>query len=755
MPIEAGLVQAVYTVDSSEFVSGSQKVDAALENTAARTEKTQETTAASNRKRVAAQKSADDAIFNLTASATEKELAAVDRKYAYKISNLQKYGNDEARLVKLQAAIAQEKARIVAAAEERAAAGMTATAQASDHAGHSFVTTNRAVDHLSRAFGANAGEAGTAATALSHLVSAGMNPVLIAAAALAVTIGYVIKKHEEQEEATKKATDAYREQQKGIIEWQAKIAAARAGTHDSEQRALEGEIKLHEGILERLKEEDLHAAQTHTDQAQSYTDIFRGGLSKETVERMAKIKEEGKLLDDLRLKYHGVAAAEKVNEKIADTTKADRLRDEIRLEKAKVELKDREATVQDALSRAAGQEVALKHELFSEEEKALAIDEARTAIEQRYLPLLKEAYALGNQERIKELEEDRKKETANAVAKIALADRIKGMEEERRKTEEILKLRKQINESLLSMREKHAQAEEAHLDQTYRAQMKAAEAAGTETAAIVKDYLEKKRALYLEYEQKELEDLAKHYIVEQAAAIANGQEDVRLTEAMWQARADIIQKWADKIAQIVADAKPKAAPTAKGDSTPDPAKTNPDTGRPYTETEDRAQRYHDLYAAGVKVGDIDAQLNEEGYAVEKAAGAWGHYHREVQASTAALRAMAEYRLREALANKRERETSIEWEMGFLRGTLAPLSAQQMYNAAVSDNLAVARATAAVREVGGDIHIYNSASDQVGVTAHREGNRTVIHVASDIQAGGIVDQVLRATYPNLTRGGVGV
>jgi uncharacterized protein with FMN-binding domain len=159
-----------------------------------------------------------------------------------------------------------------------------------------------AVSRLSGALGAQSGAAGQAATALSSLLSTGLNPVAIATAALAVTIGILIKQHQEQAAAAKAATDAYRGQQMEIASWQGKIAALRAGTNDGDSRSLQLQLSLAEQGLANLKiQEEANKAERTAQYGRYMGYQLRKQMGEYEDEISEKVVAQAKVVEDLRL----------------------------------------------------------------------------------------------------------------------------------------------------------------------------------------------------------------------------------------------------------------------------------------------------------------------------------------------------------------------------------------------------------------------------------------------------------------------
>ena len=291
-------------------------------------------------------------IQRLTMSSTAFQLAEIDRRAEMKIARARKAGTDEAKIAEFEVAIHRQKHRLLIAEEKaRTAAAVAETARrrdarraeagedirgsnvfldtsrasraemrlAGEVAGQSraqFNTTRQSVLNLSGALGAQAGAAGKAAGALSNLMMVGLNPVAIATAALAVTIGLVVQKHQEQAERVKAATAAYAEQRAEVQRWQAAIEAARAGKSDADERALSKEIATKE-TQQRLLQQQIDNQLRSGD---AYKITFENVVTLSDMERRraeAAIRDLGTEIEELYRKRHALAGNREEQERAA------------------------------------------------------------------------------------------------------------------------------------------------------------------------------------------------------------------------------------------------------------------------------------------------------------------------------------------------------------------------------------------------------------------------------------------------------
>ena len=634
MAIEAGVVQTIFTADASQFAGEAKKVDAALQNTAAVTTKVEETTASSNRKRVESEKWVNDQIFKLTASRTERDVYYMEQRLQKGIEVARSQGASEAKLLELLEAIAEKRAQILANGGAQAQQSAEIVGEANNHAGLGFIKTGRAVNHMGMMFGATGGHASHLAAGLYHLTAHGINPAFLAAAALAVTLGILIKKHEADEEAIRKETEAYAEQRAEIAKWQGEVSAIRAGTKDSEERGLRNEIDLIEKSIALKKQQQDQERKDFIGGKKSQLslgDIFTGKWSADPTEQ-GKGQELTKAIEEQE------RALEKLRAKLVQVT---------------------------------------------------VVREAEVKVEEKSLDTKGELFRF-EQERKKSLEEN-----AEWDRKILEAS-IKEVEFEK----ETAKIRMDLDRAVTYLHASTAKERMAVSQDSVMHDLNLAFVSGGNLLEISSNYLKARAELQAVSSDAEVaaEEEKHARLIDDARA--HGLETLEIEAALAEAIAAIkaknaaeLQKEKDRISKVMADFADKTKRAA----------------------EHAAKGLDSIRSSARGAAGAMRELNDEG-----------------------AKLLAKYREVSLAVNNGA-------GMGNLRiGTLN--EAQIAINRGQFD--------VGIRAPAPSLTIINATGGAVGTQAKHDKKGWLVHVAEDLQNGGLLDETLRARYPQLSPGGVG-
>lgn len=250
-----------------------------------------DTATQASRKLVATQQAMGAAMLELTGTDTERQLAAVDARYAKLLAKARKYGLDTAQL---EAALAAKKRQIRLADEQDALRGSDAVGAASRKAAAGLDTASRAAGGMAgniKALG-NLGkvahaQVGQLTGGLQLLATTGLNPVAAGLAIVAAGIFYYTEKLDEARKATMEYLNTTRQQQLGLKQLAIDVKHAEEETTGADldkQRVKIESMRAHVEELDRMARglEDRALSKVFSgkkDEAQKAADAARAELA--------------------------------------------------------------------------------------------------------------------------------------------------------------------------------------------------------------------------------------------------------------------------------------------------------------------------------------------------------------------------------------------------------------------------------------------------------------------------------------------
>lgn len=311
-----GVAQLRLEAEYKDFVGGLERVQKELDKGEGAFAKFSEKGEKAGARMLNAQRQTEKAVLELTGTATEKALAAVDARYEAQLAKARRAGADTTAL---ERAIHEEKHRILMESEakvvhyfeaveatsrrvnpylqeeeRRTSVAMQGTGQAAEQVGGTFKKTQVAALQLAGALGTQTGEAGRAANALVGLLTFGLNPVAIASAALVATIAAVVGKHREQAATAKAVTDAYRGMADGAMEYMVKMDVLQGRAKNEAEELLRRQIAQREReIIDLRRKASTEELRQHEAGTQALREkLFQTASLRTAEEERAKAQEE-------------------------------------------------------------------------------------------------------------------------------------------------------------------------------------------------------------------------------------------------------------------------------------------------------------------------------------------------------------------------------------------------------------------------------------------------------------------------------
>jgi hypothetical protein len=488
------------------------------------------------KKVIAAQQQMDKALVELTGSATQRQLAALEDRYAKVIAKNKKLGNDT---LSLERELAEKRRQIIIQGTSEEVKGSNAGATALKRLGTvNFEVGEKALTMGERLRGVGAvmkettGQSAAMAGGLGHVAKA-FGPVGIAA-----TLGIAIwLKWRDSIRAAQQENLNFLESVRGsqlglknqavdmqvlkeqIDQYQASVAKA-----ENKVQSLSTGLEEQQRVLKALHDT------TYTDKLRESEDVKNQENKVRGMQEEYRIASEELKIAKERAEIESKRDYERV---IRPLNEANRLSIEsLRIDKAKAE-------VQDKLSRLMGRETPVKQALFTMEEKALAKRQARNAIDEKYIGILQ---GVTNAEKRRSLEFQRDLEIETAYRRISAEARAKQLAEERQFAFERAKLQENLDRALLDLKAENAGNRLALARQEFEKDVALAQISGGSIRTIAETYLAEQEELRKVSQEKELTDLYAHYKDLILAAIEAGKEDLALEAEIQVRRAQILAK---------------------------------------------------------------------------------------------------------------------------------------------------------------------------------------------------------------------